>query len=88
MRADYENVVPPQARGRDSVRITSHNAYTDSVIIFDLQHMPEGCGTWPAFWTLSQSGPWPSGGELDIIEGTSKLVYDVACNFNKRFLQA
>ena len=70
MRADSQNIVDPSARGRDSVRISSWNAYGDSVIVLDVQHMPEGCATWPAFWTLSQQGPWPNGGEIDIIEGT------------------
>lgn len=69
MRVDSDNVVSPGSRGRDSNRIRSRNAYGDSLIIIDLQHMPEGCGTWPAFWTLSQSGPWPNGGEIDIVEG-------------------
>jgi hypothetical protein len=69
MRADYRSIVPPSARGRDSVRISSQTAYGDSVIVLDLEHMPAGCATWPAFWTLSQKGPWPNGGEIDIIEG-------------------
>jgi hypothetical protein len=69
MRANDTQIVPPDARGRDSVRIQSQNAYNDSLIILDLYHMPEGCSTWPAFWTLSQVGPWPIGGEIDIIEG-------------------
>ncbi|KAI0675187.1 concanavalin A-like lectin/glucanase domain-containing protein [Trametes maxima] len=71
MRADFQKVVPPTARGRDSVRISSYRAYDESVAILDLQHMPEGCGTWPAFWSLSQQGPWPNGGEIDIIEGVN-----------------
>jgi beta-glucanase (GH16 family) len=25
-------------------------------------------GSWPAFWTLGVSGPWPSNGEIDIME--------------------
>ncbi|KAI0744177.1 concanavalin A-like lectin/glucanase domain-containing protein [Daedaleopsis nitida] len=33
--------------------------------------MPEGCATWPAFWTLSQKGPWPRGGEVDVLEGAN-----------------
>ena len=69
MRADDWSIVGPSARGRDSVRISSQTAYGDSVIVLDLAHMPAGCATWPAFWTLSQQGPWPSGGEIDIIEG-------------------
>lgn len=72
MRADSTKVVFPGDRGRDSVRITSHKAYDDSIMVLDLSHMPEGCSTWPAFWTISQSGPWPNGGEIDILEGTSE----------------
>lgn len=26
------------------------------------------CGSWPAFWTLGISNPWPSCGEIDIME--------------------
>ncbi|CAL1706599.1 unnamed protein product [Somion occarium] len=71
MRADSFSTVPQDARGRDSVRISSYDAYADSVIVLDLAHMPEGCGTWPAFWTLSHKGPWPNGGEIDIVEGVN-----------------
>ncbi|KAI0256410.1 concanavalin A-like lectin/glucanase domain-containing protein [Lactifluus subvellereus] len=70
MGADHWSVVPPSARGRDSVRITSPNAYDDAVFVLDLAHMPTGCATWPAFWTRSKAGPWPHGGEIDVIEGT------------------
>ena len=69
MRADSTKVIDSNVRGRDSVRISSWDAYEDSVIVLDIQHMPEGCATWPAFWTLSQNGPWPNGGEIDIVEG-------------------
>jgi len=69
MRADNQLVVNPSARGRDSIRISSQNAYDEAIIVLDLSHMPAGCATWPAFWTLSQAGPWPNGGEIDIIEG-------------------
>jgi hypothetical protein len=69
MRADDWSIVDPSARGRDSVRISSKNAYNEAIFVLDLAHMPAGCATWPAFWTLSQQGPWPNGGEIDIIEG-------------------
>ncbi|KAI0786692.1 concanavalin A-like lectin/glucanase domain-containing protein [Abortiporus biennis] len=72
MRADSTKFVAADERGRRSVRISSRNAYDESLIILDLQHMPEGCTTWPAFWTISQQGPWPEGGEIDIIEGVNK----------------
>ena len=70
MRADDWSIVDPSARGRDSVRISSQTAYDEAIFVLDLAHMPAGCATWPAFWTLSQQGPWPAGGEIDIIEGT------------------
>lgn len=38
--------------------------------MIDLTHMPEGCGTWPAFWTVT-ADQWPQGGEIDIIEGVN-----------------
>ncbi|GJJ06457.1 hypothetical protein Clacol_000649 [Clathrus columnatus] len=65
MRADNEHRVPADARGRDSVRIQSNASHGDSVIILDISHMPTGCSTWPAFWTISATGPWPTGGEID-----------------------
>lgn len=78
MRADEFTNVAPSARGRDSVRITSNSAYDDAVFVLDLEHMPEGCGTWPAFWTVSASGPWPTGGEIDIIEGVNLATVNLA----------
>ncbi|KAI0730351.1 concanavalin A-like lectin/glucanase domain-containing protein [Fomitopsis betulina] len=74
MRADHTTRVRPGSRGRDSIRIHSNKAYGNSVAILDVEHMPEGCATWPAFWTLSQRGPWPTGGEIDIIEGVNLQV--------------
>ena len=73
MRADSWTRVGGGPRGRDSVRITSRGAYGDSLVVLDVAHMPAGCATWPAFWTLSQRGPWPHGGEIDIIEGARAL---------------
>jgi len=77
MLPDSKNIVNPDSRGRDSIRISSKRAFDESVVIIDLEHMPHGCGTWPAFWTLSQKGPWPAGGEIDIIEVThlSHLIF-------------
>jgi len=69
MFPDSKNVVNPGARGRDSNRLSSKWAYDESVVIIDLEHMPHGCGTWPAFWSFSQQSDWPAGGEIDIIEG-------------------
>lgn len=38
--------------------------------VLDLNHMPTGCGTWPAWWTVGWD-PWPDNGEIDIIEGAN-----------------
>ena len=70
MRADSTNKVDASSRGRDSVRITSNNAYSDSAVVLELSHMPTGCATWPAFWTVT-TGQWPAGGEIDILEVSS-----------------
>jgi beta-glucanase (GH16 family) len=75
MRADNWTIVPPSARGRDSIRISSQNAYNEAIFVLDVQHMPAGCSTWPSFWTLSQAGPWPQGGEIDIMEGSNTLLW-------------
>lgn len=71
MRADHWSTVEPFARGRDSIRVKSKEAYSESLLVLDLAHMPEGCATWPAWWTLSRNGPWPRGGEIDILEGAT-----------------
>ncbi|KAH6892832.1 family 16 glycosyl hydrolase [Coprinopsis sp. MPI-PUGE-AT-0042] len=69
LRTDCETVLDPNGPGRNSVRIKSKRAFTDHVAVFDIRHMPEGCGTWPAIWEV---GPdWPHGGELDILEGVN-----------------
>ena len=62
MRADSTNKVDASSRGRDSVRITSNNAYSDSAVVLELNHMPTGCATWPAFWTVGAN--WPEDGTL------------------------
>lgn len=55
MGVDHTNIAPS---GRNSVRLTSNKVYNKGLIVLDLAHMPEGCGTWPAFWT---TGPnWPN----------------------------
>ena len=66
--------------GRKSIRIESTNSWTHGLIIADIKHMPttnngDGCGTWPAFWTLG-SGTWPSNGEFDILEGANDQTAD------------
>ncbi|KAG1765439.1 glycoside hydrolase family 16 protein [Suillus occidentalis] len=72
MRADDTTVLTPSGPGRNSVRIRSNRQYTQHVVVFDMQHMPEGCGTWPAVWETNESN-WPAGGEVDIVEGVNNV---------------
>jgi len=37
------------------------------LLVADVEHMPSPCGVWPALWLLGEE-PWPTGGEIDIIE--------------------
>jgi len=71
MRADSTTVLSASGPGRNAQRIVSNKQYTTSVTVLDVQHMPQGCGTWPAFWTTSDSVTWPNAGEIDILEGVN-----------------
>merc|ERR1719220_2546004 len=44
--------------------------YRSGLFIVDVEHMPTGCGTWPAFWMYGEDDDnlWPKWGEIDIIE--------------------
>lgn len=67
IQPDLTGIWPTGGLGRPSVRIISSNTYLHGLFLFDLNHMPTGCGSWPAYWLL---GPeWPYTGEVDIIEG-------------------
>ena len=69
MRADNTTIVPA-GQGRPSVRIHSNQKVGDGVIVGKFSHMPQGCATWPAFWTCT-TDQWPAGGEIDIVEGAN-----------------
>ncbi|KAJ7748545.1 glycoside hydrolase family 16 protein [Mycena maculata] len=63
---------PTVASVRKSIRITTLQSFTGGLVIMDAVHMPTGCGTWPAFWS---NGPdWPTGGEIDIVEGVNNYT--------------
>jgi len=59
---------------RDSVRISSKKQYNGGLFILDVEKAPWGCGVWPAFWTVGPN--WPSGGEIDIVEGVHDYVHN------------
>lgn len=69
MRADNTSIVPAGS-GRPSVRIHSYFKVGDGVLVGKSTHMPQGCGTWPAFWTCT-TDTWPAGGEVDVVEGAN-----------------
>ncbi|KAI1756956.1 glycoside hydrolase family 16 protein [Xylaria castorea] len=72
---DSINTYSTSDKGRPSVRITSDDAFTHGLFIADFAHMPSStCGTWPAFWAFNNEDDgslWPTGGEIDIIEGAN-----------------
>ncbi|TEB34189.1 endo-beta-glucanase [Coprinellus micaceus] len=69
-RPDSKTVLSQYGPGRKSFRLKSKHQYgARTVMVFDIRHMPEGCGTWPAVWTVGM--PWPQMGEIDILEGVN-----------------
>lgn len=58
---------------RASVHLTTKDTFTGGLFIVKAKHIPVGCGMWPATWLLSANPKpaWPSGGEIDIIEGVN-----------------
>ncbi|KAH8197118.1 hypothetical protein TruAng_008723 [Truncatella angustata] len=70
---DSTNIYDPNTDvGRPSVRLTSNEVFNYGLFIADFERMPaSACGSWPAFWALNNQygNVWPTGGEIDIIEG-------------------
>ncbi|TEB15517.1 glycoside hydrolase family 16 protein [Coprinellus micaceus] len=70
LRTESRSILNPAGPGRPSVRIRSKKTFTTHVAVFDLRHMPQGCGTWPAIWETEDDN-WPNDGEIDILEGVN-----------------
>ena len=52
-----------------SARLVTKNRQSWTYGFFEIRaKLPCGLGTWPAIWTLADSGGWPDGGEIDIME--------------------
>ncbi|CAE6434589.1 unnamed protein product [Rhizoctonia solani] len=77
MRSDYTTTLNPSGAGRNSVRIQSRKQWSTHVEILDVRHMPQGCGSWPAYWTTNTNN-WPAAGEIDIIEGVNDQAPNAA----------
>ena len=74
-KVDTIQVIQPGAGvNRKSLRLVSNNNYTQGLFVLDLSHMPFGCGTWPAFWSVGTN--WPMNGEIDIIEGVNTNAFN------------
>lgn len=50
---------------RKSVRINTQKTYNSGLFVLDLEHLPVGTGSWPAWWTFGPN--WPNSGEIDVI---------------------
>eukprot|EP00930_Biecheleria_cincta_P045202 TRINITY_DN31163_c0_g1_i1.p1 TRINITY_DN31163_c0_g1~~TRINITY_DN31163_c0_g1_i1.p1 ORF type:complete len:944 (+),score=135.18 TRINITY_DN31163_c0_g1_i1:44-2875(+) len=53
--------------------VSLHSGYTWSpsdyfLVAMRFNHVPQGVGVWPAFWTKAPGYVWPLGSELDIME--------------------
>lgn len=74
------DTTPSAPNGRAGVRIQSKSLYSDGVYILKVKHVPTGCATWPAFWTLTWNmSQWPVGGEIDILENANdQFDYNLA----------
>ncbi|KAF5334847.1 hypothetical protein D9758_014282 [Tetrapyrgos nigripes] len=75
-RADYTTVLDPKGPGRNSVRLHSNKQYGKGVMVYNINHLPEGCGTWPAVWSYAEI--WPTKGEIDVVEGVNNQAYSQA----------
>lgn len=56
---------------RESVRLEGKTRFNHGLFILDLDHMPTGCGVWPAWW-LTDEDRWPYSGEIDVVEGINE----------------
>lgn len=69
IKVDNTSTVPFNQK-RNTVRITTNDSFgLGSVWIADMYHLPYGCSVWPAWW--SQAPNWPTGGEIDTLEGVN-----------------
>ncbi|KAI4520547.1 glycoside hydrolase family 16 protein [Schizophyllum commune Loenen D] len=77
LRTDCWSTLSPSGPGRDSVRIQSKNLYKNHLAVFNVRHMPQGCGTWPAIWYADVNN-WPGAGEIDVLEGVNNVTPDAS----------
>lgn len=64
----YIQSLPTKEGPRESIRLEGKTRWNAGLFVLDLDHLPAGCGQWPAFW-LTDEDHWPDHGEIDIVEG-------------------
>ncbi|KAF2186909.1 glycoside hydrolase family 16 protein, partial [Zopfia rhizophila CBS 207.26] len=74
---DHNDIYDPHGIGRPSVRLESKMTFAEGLFVLGLTHLPTGCGTWPAWWSVGL-GDWPEDGEIDVIEGSNDGTRNVA----------
>jgi len=87
-----------QAGSTDWKRNRQYAEYTSSSLISSGLHswqygrfemrgrIDTRAGMWPAWWTLGNSGEWPSNGEIDIMEFyNGRVLANVACGTSTRY---
>jgi hypothetical protein len=50
--ADSHHVPKTRSLGRKSIRLKSKQSFSSGLFLIDLEHMPAGCGMWPALWLV------------------------------------
>jgi beta-glucanase (GH16 family) len=86
MNPNYQAGSSDWKRNRQYAEYTSTSMHTRGKRSFQFGRfemrgrIPTGAGMWPAFWTLGNSGQWPSNGEVDVMEFyNSRVLFNVAC---------
>lgn len=61
---------PNSGQQRFSIRLEGKRRFERGLFLLHVDHIPAGCGTWPAFW-LTDEDNWPDNGEIDVVEGVN-----------------
>lgn len=70
-----------------SSSLSTNNLHSWTYGRFEMRaRIPVDSGLWPAFWTVGQTGEWPKGGEIDIMEFyRGKVLANIAWGTDRRW---